>query len=314
MVDFRYHLVSIVAVFLALAVGIVVGTTALNGQLLDRLKQSNSDLIGDKRGLEGDVRGLRDRLAAEEQAAALLGPSIVGSRLQGERVVIVSTPDAPASLREQLLPLLAQAGATLGAQVRLRPGLLAPDSATLLDGLVAQAAVPGQPLPEGEPVDQAMTQLSQVLVRQAGVAAPAAATVQRVLAAYEGEDLIDVEGTADTPGSMALLLTAGTPTSVDPGLATAQSRALLVLARQLDARSRGAVVAGPLDATEDSGLLRVLRDDTGLSDRLGSVDGADTPTGRNAVVLALAEQVRGGSGSYGTGPRADSPVPEPASP
>ena len=31
MIDFRYHIVSIIAVFLALAVGIVVGTTALNG-------------------------------------------------------------------------------------------------------------------------------------------------------------------------------------------------------------------------------------------------------------------------------------------
>ena len=39
-VDFRYHLVSIIAVFLALALGIVVGTTALNGALLDSLKGS----------------------------------------------------------------------------------------------------------------------------------------------------------------------------------------------------------------------------------------------------------------------------------
>ena len=39
-VDFRYHLVSIIAVFLALAIGIVIGTTALNGALLDNLKGS----------------------------------------------------------------------------------------------------------------------------------------------------------------------------------------------------------------------------------------------------------------------------------
>lgn len=291
-----------------------MGTTALNGQLLDRLKDSNSDLISDKRGLEGDVRGLRDRLAAEERAAQLLGPAIVDGRLEGERVVLVSTPDAPAGLREALLPLLAQSGATLGAQVRLRPGLLAPDSAALLDGLVAQAAVPGQTVPDGVPVDRAMVQLSQVLVRQSGVAAPAAATIQRVLAAYEGEDLIDVEGAAETPGSIAVLLTSGPAAGAAAEAAAEQSRALLVLARQLDARSRGMVVAGPLAATQDNGLLRALRDDAGLSDRLGSVDGADGPTGRNGVVLALEEQVAGGSGSYGTGPGAEAPVPEPASP
>ena len=52
MVDFRYHLVTIIAIFLALAVGIVVGTTALNGAILDDLRGRNADLIEDKRGLE----------------------------------------------------------------------------------------------------------------------------------------------------------------------------------------------------------------------------------------------------------------------
>ncbi len=195
--------------------------------------------------------------------------------------------------------------------MRLRPALLAPGSAALLDSLVAQTAVAGQPAPEGEPVDQAMIQLSQVLVRQVGVAAPAAATVQRVLSAYEAEDLIDVEGTAGDPGSVALLLTSGPADGMPADQAEAQNRAVIGLARQLDARSRGAVVAGGLDATEDGGVLRALRDDAGLSDRIGSVDGADTPTGRTAVVLALQEQVVGGSGSYGTGPRTDGPLPEP---
>ena len=43
MISFRYHLVSIIAVFLALALGIVVGTTALNGpitkDLLERFRK-----------------------------------------------------------------------------------------------------------------------------------------------------------------------------------------------------------------------------------------------------------------------------------
>ena len=38
MIDFRYHLVSLIAVFLAVALGIVIGTTALNGPILDDLE------------------------------------------------------------------------------------------------------------------------------------------------------------------------------------------------------------------------------------------------------------------------------------
>ncbi|MDQ3502978.1 MAG: copper transporter, partial [Actinomycetota bacterium] len=52
MVDFRYHLVTIISIFLALAVGIVVGTTALNGPVLNGLRDRNAGLIGEKRALE----------------------------------------------------------------------------------------------------------------------------------------------------------------------------------------------------------------------------------------------------------------------
>ena len=37
MINFRYHVVSLTAVFLALAIGLVVGTAALNGPVADTL-------------------------------------------------------------------------------------------------------------------------------------------------------------------------------------------------------------------------------------------------------------------------------------
>ena len=42
MIDFRYHLVSIVAVFLALAVGIVVGAIALQPHVADVLNREST--------------------------------------------------------------------------------------------------------------------------------------------------------------------------------------------------------------------------------------------------------------------------------
>ena len=44
MIDFRYHLVSIVAVFLALAIGIVLGATELQGSVIDGLRSSSNSL------------------------------------------------------------------------------------------------------------------------------------------------------------------------------------------------------------------------------------------------------------------------------
>ena len=44
MIDFRYHLVSIVAVFLALAIGIVLGSTELQGPTYNLLNQTTAKL------------------------------------------------------------------------------------------------------------------------------------------------------------------------------------------------------------------------------------------------------------------------------
>ena len=49
MIDFRYHLVSLIAVFLAVALGIVIGTTALNAPILDDLAGEVAALAAYKR-------------------------------------------------------------------------------------------------------------------------------------------------------------------------------------------------------------------------------------------------------------------------
>ncbi|MCW2776876.1 MAG: hypothetical protein JWN17_601 [Frankiales bacterium] len=315
MVDFRYHLVSLVAVFLALAVGVVVGTTALNGPVLDDLNHRLAGLRGDNRSLEAQLRTAQHRSADQDAAAALLTPTLVHGALAGQRVVLVSTPDAPAGLRDGLVPLLQAAGAEVGATVRLRPALLDPASSQKLDDLVAQVAVPGATVPDGEPVDQAVAQLSQVLLTRPGTAAPRPETVQRVLAAYQSEDLVDVEGAAAQPATLALLLTGDPATAVPSGAAgdalQARERTLVELARALDVHGSGTVVAGSAAAVRPGGLLAALRDDSAATDRVSSVDAADTPTGRLGVVLALREQQAGGSGSYGSGTGVDGPLPSP---
>ncbi|BDZ58322.1 hypothetical protein GCM10025872_19790 [Barrientosiimonas endolithica] len=50
MIDFRYHLVSIVAVFLALATGLVIGATSLQDQVAGTLQGQVTQLRGEKQG------------------------------------------------------------------------------------------------------------------------------------------------------------------------------------------------------------------------------------------------------------------------
>jgi len=319
MIDFRYHLVSIIAVFLALAVGIVVGTTALNGGIVDTLKSSNSKIIKDKRNLEGTVRDLRSSVGRRDDFTETVAPRIVAGRLANERVLFVAAPNASDGTLKELETMVTQAGGTPTGVLRLRGDLLDPDKNQVIDDLVAQVAPAGVTLPEGAPSDSAAVELAAALVAKSGAAALGEDAAAKVLGGFTGADLVQWQAPAGQkspatePATMAVVVTGGSDGKPLDDAGQQQQRAVLTLARALDDRSQGVVVAGPLSAAGQGGLLQALRDDNGLRDQVSSVDVADTPYGQVTVVLALDEQETGGSGRYGEGPGAEAAAPSPPS-
>ena len=314
MVDFRYHLVSIIAVFLALAVGIVVGTAALNGPIQDGLRTSINRLTDDKRALEGDVEQLRGQVAASDDFATRIGPQLVGGALEDQRVLLVTTPETPGDLAERVRPLLADAGATVSGSLEVRPALGEPEQRQLLEDLVAQVVPAGVKLPDGEPVERAAAELAAALTSGAGDKAVDAGEAQAVVSAFEEADLVRFtpEPGAEeglTPATVVLVLAPPGPAKEPSAAVQQQLDAMLALADAFDDRSRGAVVAGPGPSALDGGLVRALRGQNSLAADVSSVDNADRGIGRVAVVLALAEQVEERAGQYGAGPGASSPLP-----
>ena len=92
MIDFRYHLVSLIAVFLAIALGIVIGTTALNGQILDDLESQVDALETDKRSLEDRSQTLQSRVDSTDQFQAAVAPALVEGALAGTTVTLTEAP------------------------------------------------------------------------------------------------------------------------------------------------------------------------------------------------------------------------------
>ena len=309
MVDFRYHLVSIIAIFLALALGIVIGTTALNGALLDTLKRSIGSLTNEKRGLEGTITGLRSQNAAGQQLAERIGPAAVAGQLEGRRVVLVVAPNASGDTARALAPLLAAAGATVTGDVQLRADLIDPARSSVVDQVVRQVVPTGVDISSGEGVQQAAAELAAALVATATGSEVSTREAGQVLDAYREGNLIETDGELGQQADLAVLVTGPPVSSGDATVPAARARALLSCAEAFDAAGEGAVVAGPREATADGGAVRALRDDGALSQRVSSVDGADQPEGRLAVVLALREQADGGTGRYGSGPGAQAAVP-----
>ena len=318
MVDFRYHLVSIIAVFLALAVGIVVGTAALNGPIQDGLRSNINRLSDDKRALETDVEQLRGQVAASDEFATAMAPELLGDALEGQRVLLVTAEGTPSGLVDGLRPLLTDAGATITGRLDVKAEIGDPDQRQLLEDLVAQVVPAGIELPKGSAVERAGVELAAALTTGPDAEEVEPAEAQAVVAAFEEAELVDysAEPGAEDALTTATLVLVLAPAGPEAEPTTAQQQrleGLLSFASRFDQRSRGVVVAGPATSALDGGLVHALREQSDLSRDVSSVDNADRGIGRVAVVLALAEQLAEGAGQYGAGPGASAPLPAAAS-
>ena len=89
MLDFRYHALSLVAVFLALAIGIVLGVTIGDSLVSDAERALRGNLRADVEKAHGDAANALAQLAARDRMLDQLYPQLVQSRLTGERVALI---------------------------------------------------------------------------------------------------------------------------------------------------------------------------------------------------------------------------------
>ncbi|MDQ1712209.1 MAG: hypothetical protein QOE45_1659 [Frankiaceae bacterium] len=323
MVDFRYHVVSIVAVFLALGIGIVFGTTAINRTILNDLDHNVTRLTNEKRGLESQRKQLATQVGAADAWGKALFPGLVAGVLTGERVVVVTAPDASKSVRDDLVKQLGTAGATVTGRIRLNDALLDPARAAELDDLVLRELPTGFTVPGGgaTAAQRAMAELAYVISLGAGdttalgTAPPAATT--RVLAALRERGFIGVDGGTVSPARNVVVLLPGAPPSPTPTPTASGPDARPVgvdlVAALAALRARPVVVAAAPNGGSGAGTeLDLVRADPLLKETVSSVDDVDSVYGQTALVLAVEEAHRGRVGHYGNGVGADAPVPTPA--
>jgi hypothetical protein len=309
-IDFRYHLVTIIGIFLALAVGIVVGTTALNGPVLEGLRRSNSGLISDKRALEGDVRSLQSEVDTADDLVRTMSDQLIGSRLADARVLLVTAPGAEGAVVEQIATTVTEAGGTVTGRLALEPELFEDESTQLVEDLVADVVPAGVELPEDSAVARAAAVLAAGLLTRSGGSGVDRDSADQVVPAFQEAGLVELSEAGDDPATATLAVLVAAPAPAEP---TEQHEdvvaGLLEVASQLRAAGNGLVVAGPAESVLEGGLVRAVRSDSARDGVISTVDNADRAVGQVAVVLALREQSRGGAGRYGGGQGASGPVP-----
>jgi Copper transport outer membrane protein, MctB len=315
-IDFRYHLVSLIAVFLAVALGIVIGTTALNEPILADIENQVADLEQDKRALEDQVQQLQVQMDTADAFEEAVAPALVNGTLADQSVLLLTTnEDVDPETVEQVSALVGEAGGTVSGAISLRPEYSDPSTAASLQSYATGGGLPaGIELPATDDAGQLIGGLlGQVLMESPTGGATGDATdasaVSSVLSGLTALDVLSQDSDTVSPADYAVVLTAGAFSGDD---AADRNETLVELVSALDAAGSGAVVAGDTASAGENGLVGVIRADPTVSAAISTVDNVGTAAGQISTILALGSEGEGTSGKYGTGEDTQPVPPVPA--
>lgn len=315
MIDFRYHLVSIVAVFLALALGLVLGSTVLQPYVQRTLQhQSRLELIR-LRQLYAAQRQLDGQISGDQAFAQAAEQNLLAHLLTGERVVMVEAPGASGQVITGIRQALTMAGAAVTGEVQIQQNLFDPSSGgqSRLSLVAQQVTPPGMTLTATTPLGQASQVLASALLTKDGPGQPVAgqrdSAGTTVLTGLAAAGFISVSQPLPVRANLAVVVIPDTPSSTS--VSNPASQELVTLAQFFGQRGAGTVVAGSTAGSGSGSAIDVMRSG-GRAGKMSSVDNADTTIGQIVVAWALDQQLHGGSGSYGTGSGASQAAPSPA--
>jgi hypothetical protein len=313
-INFRYHVVSLTAVFLALAIGLVVGTAALNGPVADSLNNQVTSLRKDNTQLRDTVSNLEEQLTREEDFATEAAPMLLAGKLSGRRILLLTLPSGREHA-DQVRTMLAAADATITGRIDIQDAFVDPQNAEELLYLATQATQPTIPttgLPSNSNgVETATALLARgVLDQVEGVTGTQVAPDDRtaLLAAYEQAGYIgyaDAEKDKVTGPAQVVVVVSGLPYTDQES--AKKDEAVVTLVSQFD-RAGAVVVAG--NGASDGNVVAAVRGDGALSKTITTVDNANTVAGQVVTALATADAAGNKVGQYGIGAGAVSLMPK----
>ena len=287
MIDLRTHLISLVAVFLALGIGILIGIDLIGGRaVINQERSMITHLETDFRNLQTAEASLHATLVQDQSQLAIASrfaagavPYMVAAKLTAITVAVVVT--SPHLTTAPVTAVLRQAGATLGPSVVLmaeppaNAAVWAEAGAILNTPATAQAVYPA---------------LAK-LVAQSFVSGSWSPTLTQL----EGLGIFKLSGSlGNTVGGVVLM--AGSPIASDP-LAGAFGVPLVRALRG----ARVPTVAGQLSTVPTQFTTIPLFQGLGVM----TVDDLDLPSGQVSVVWGL----NGTVGNYGLEPTAQALMP-----
>ena len=307
MISFRFHLVSLVAVFLALALGIGMGATVIDKATVDSLKRRVASVEQQRDTSNQQVNDLNRRINRESAWDTQAQQLLISNALTEVPVSFVAVRGVDeGSLNEQRKVVQASGAAMQGTLwFSQKLNLTDSGSVTTLQNLLAQlSADPGQ-------------------LRQALLATSPAAVLAGASPPSSLKDL-QRAGFLDWDGGLSSDISNGT----SPEAALFSCRALkpscptiklqhrsqnFSLRNQLVELLQSKPVATLAQTLQASAYGWTRSAKTHPSTDASTVDDVETDLGRTATVLATRQFSNGKTGDYGIGESADGALPKPVS-
>ena len=308
MISLRQHAISLAAVFLALAVGVVLGSGVLSDTLLSGLRSEKQDQQKQITALTDQRNAVNEKLGAADDFNSQMASRIVHDTLAGKSVALFRTPDADNDDVDAMTRIIGQAGGTVTGAVALTQEFVDANAAEKLRSVVNSAIVPAGAQLSTTLVDQGsqagdLLGIATLINRDPAV--PPADDTQRntVLAALRDTGFLTYPGDRMAAANTAVVVTGGALGDN----AGNQGSTVARFAAALAPHGSGAVLAGRDGSATGTSAVAVTRADAGMAAAVSTVDDINAESGRITAVLALQGLLNGAHpAQYGIGPGAAS--------
>jgi hypothetical protein len=305
-INFRFHLVSLVAVFLALAVGIVMGYGVLGQPTVDTLRHRIDTVEANAEARRHENDALRSEIEQLNDVAGATSSFVVTDRLRDVHVLVVAVRGLDGDTMTNTVELARRGGADAPGIIWLEEkwGLGSGDDRRALANAIDTSATKRSTLRE-----RGLRALANRLASGPGLGAD-------LLRVLTDGGFVSYERVGDG-GNRALTELGGVGTNVlfmvgtDGGVPAKQ---LLPAFARASVAVGVPLVTSELYRQEDNGpgrgtLVGLVRSDENLAKQVSTVDDLDRPSGPVVALLALADLGRGVIGHYGLSEGASAPAP-----
>jgi hypothetical protein len=301
MISFRFHLVSLVAVFLALGLGVLAGTTVLNKGFVTVLEAQTQNLREQSAELRDRVTRLEGeaRLSSAFEREAM--EHLVSGRLPGRDVILITQEGTDGAGIQGARRALEEAGAELRAVLSVHRRI------TLERGSDRQALALAIGT-SGDDPGALQAQAAEALAIRLVFGSTGDDVLASLLDAgflvnrgpgLDGEALRRLGGNGEV-----FVVVAGGPEGADP----APTDFLVPLVQRLVLQGEAVAAAESLDSQYE--FVGILRGDGSVSEQMVTQDNVDRIPGEVGLVLGLQDLLDSGRGGhYGVKDGASGSIP-----